>query len=74
VIGVGLGMIIGGALVNNVIDRALHATVFDYLAVHLGAIPLFVCNAPDIAISLGVLIWLAGEFVPASPGKRKNCR
>lgn len=62
VVGVGLGMIIGGALINNVIDRALHAEVFDYLAIHLGPYPLFVCNAPDIAITLGVLIWLAGEF------------
>jgi signal peptidase II len=69
VVGVGLGMIIGGALVNTPIDRAIDGAVFDYLFVHLGAQPLFVCNAPDIAISLGFLIWLWGEYVPASPEK-----
>ncbi len=63
-IGAGLGMVIAGALVNAG-DRALHGTVFDYLVVHLGPQPLFVCNAPDIAISLGFLLWVAGEYLPA---------
>lgn len=67
VVGVGLGMIIGGALINTPIDRAIDGEVFDYLVVHLGALPLFVCNAPDIAISLGFLIWLWGEYVSPTP-------
>ena len=59
----GLGMLIAGALVN-VVDRALHGAVFDYLVVHLGPQPLFVCNAPDVAISVGFALWLAGEYLP----------
>jgi signal peptidase II len=57
-IGVALGAIIGGALAN-IVDRATHGTVFDFLFVHLGALPLFVCNAPDIAITIGaiILVW-----------------
>jgi lipoprotein signal peptidase len=66
IIGVGLGMIIGGALVNTPLDRAVHGQVFDYLLVHLGTLPLFVCNAPDIAISIGVLIWGWGEYSSAA--------
>jgi lipoprotein signal peptidase len=56
-------MVIAGALINAG-DRALHGSVFDYLVVHLGPQPLFVCNAPDIAISLGFVMWLAGEYLP----------
>lgn len=67
IVAVGLGMIIGGALVNTPLDRAVHGQVFDYLFVHLGATPLFVCNAPDIAISMGVLIWGWGEYSTATP-------
>ena len=52
--GLGLGLVIGGALAN-VIDRGLNGAVFDYLYLHLGHWPLFVCNTPDIAISAGVL-------------------
>ena len=51
----GYGLIVGGAL-GNLVDRSLHLSVFDYLFLHLGRIPLFVCNFPDIAISAGVVL------------------
>ena len=51
----GFGLIIGGAL-GNLIDRVFHGAVFDYLALHLGSVQLFVCNFSDIAISAGVLL------------------
>jgi len=56
-LGMALGMIIGGALYNTV-DRALHGGVFDFLYLHLGAMPLFVCNTADIAITIGVMLLL----------------
>jgi signal peptidase II len=52
---IGYGLIIGGAL-GNLVDRSLHGAVFDYLFLHLGPAPLFVCNFPDIAISAGVFL------------------
>jgi signal peptidase II len=55
----GYGLIVGGALGNNLVDRSLHGAVFDYLFLHLGPVPLFVCNFPDIAISAGVLLLIA---------------
>jgi signal peptidase II len=55
-----LGLIIGGAL-GNIVDRAVHKAVFDFLAVHIGALPLFVCNASDIFITLGVIGVLVDE-------------
>jgi len=53
------GLIVGGAL-GNLADRAVHGAVFDYLFLHLGRVPLFVCNFPDIVISAGVAL-LIGE-------------
>ncbi len=50
----GYGLILGGAL-GNLSDRAVHGAVFDFLFLHLGAVPLFVCNFADIAISAGVV-------------------
>ncbi|HKQ11026.1 MAG TPA: signal peptidase II [Rhizomicrobium sp.] len=58
-----LGIIVGGALVNTA-DRALNGAVFDFLYVKLGSIPLFVCNAPDIAISFGVIVLVLVDFYP----------
>jgi signal peptidase II len=52
----GFGLILGGAL-GNLCDRALYdGAVFDFLFLHLGPVPLFVCNFSDIAISAGVLL------------------
>jgi signal peptidase II len=62
----GFGLILGGALAN-LLDRLLNGAacaVFDFLALHLGKIPLFVCNFPDIAISTGVILLLADAFWP----------
>jgi signal peptidase II len=51
-------LIVGGAL-GNLADRTFHGAVFDYLFLHLGPAPLFVCNFPDIAISAGVALLIA---------------
>ena len=59
---VAYGLIVGGAL-GNLMDRGLHGAVFDYLFLHLGRMPLFVCNFPDIAISAGVLLLLAESLL-----------
>lgn len=53
----GYGLILGGAL-GNLLDRAIYGAVFDFLFLHLGAMPLFVCNFADIAISAGVVALL----------------
>ena len=51
----GFGLVLGGAL-GNLWDRVFYGAVFDFLAVHLGNLPLFVCNFSDIAISVGVML------------------
>jgi signal peptidase II len=67
----GFGLILGGALAN-LLDRLLNGAacaVFDFLALHLGKIPLFVCNFPDIAISAGVVLLLVDSFWPKRGAK-----
>ena len=57
----GYGLILGGALAN-LSDRLLNGAacaVYDFLFLHLGKVPLFVCNFPDIAISAGAVLLLA---------------
>ena len=55
----GLGLVLGGAL-GNLLDRVLYGGgVFDFLALHLGSMPLFVCNLSDIGISGGVVLLAA---------------
>jgi signal peptidase II len=55
---VAYGLVLGGGL-GNLIDRARFGAVFDFLSLHLGGLPLFVCNLPDIAISAGFVLWFA---------------
>ena len=52
----GFALILGGAL-GNLRDRVLNdGAVFDFLALHLGGLPLFVCNLPDIFITAGAVL------------------
>ena len=63
----GYGLILGGAL-GNLVDRAIYGAVFDFLYLHLGDTPLFICNFADIAISAGVALLLAESlFVKPKP-------
>lgn len=68
VVAVAAGVVVGGGLAN-MIDRAVHGGVFDFLAFHLGRFPLFVCNAPDIAITIGALILLANQIFTAQESR-----
>ena len=62
------GLILGGAL-GNLIDRArFGGAVFDFLSLHLGATPLFICNLPDIAISAGVVLLFVEALLVSKAG------
>jgi len=58
----GFGFILGGAL-GNLFDRLLNGgAVFDFLDLHLGKLPLFICNFADVAISAGVVLLLVDSI------------
>jgi len=59
----GYALILGGAL-GNLRDRVLYdGAVFDFLALRLGRMPLFVCNLPDIFISAGAVLVLLDSLL-----------
>ncbi|MDZ4376073.1 MAG: signal peptidase II [Phenylobacterium sp.] len=64
VLGVGLGLLVGGAL-GNAIDRAMFGAVIDFIDVsRLGFFP-WIFNVADSGITVGVLLILVDSFRPA---------
>jgi signal peptidase II len=67
---IGFGLILGGAL-GNLVNRLINGGVFDFLALHLGRMPLFVCNFADVVITAGVVVLFA-ESLFAKQGATDN--
>lgn len=61
-LGLGLGLVIGGAL-GNVIDRIRFGAVADFFHFHAGNFSFYVFNIADAAITLGVIVLLADAFL-----------
>jgi len=59
---VGLGMIIGGAIGNNLIDRVIYGYVVDFIDVSRLYFP-WVFNVADSGISVGVALLLLDSFI-----------
>jgi signal peptidase II len=60
---VALGLILGGALGNNLIDRVRFGAVADFLDFHgIGFFP-WVFNVADSAITIGVILLLLDSFL-----------
>jgi signal peptidase II len=60
---VSLGLILGGALGNNLIDRVRFGAVADFLDFHgIGFFP-WVFNVADSAITIGVILLLLDSFL-----------
>ncbi|UAL09997.1 signal peptidase II [Caulobacter segnis] len=58
----GIGMIIGGAIGNNLIDRVLYGYVVDFIDVSRLYFP-WVFNVADSGISIGVALLLLDSFL-----------
>ncbi len=61
ILGLGLGLIIGGAI-GNVIDRVRYGAVADFFYFHALGRGWYVFNIADAAITIGVLALLADAF------------
>jgi signal peptidase II len=61
-----LGLFIGGALGNNLIDRARIGEVVDFLDFSGLYFP-WVFNVADSAITVGVMLLLLDSFKPTAP-------
>ncbi|RMF11751.1 MAG: signal peptidase II [Alphaproteobacteria bacterium] len=74
--GLGLGLILGGA-VGNIIDRIVHGAVADFVQLHAFGYSFYVFNVADAAITIGValLLWdaiLSGKEGDAACDGQRN--
>jgi signal peptidase II len=69
-LGLGLGLVIGGAL-GNVMDRIRFSAVADFFYFHAGSFSFYVFNIADAAITIGVIVLLADAFLRPD-GKSEN--
>jgi signal peptidase II len=63
---IGLGMVMGGAVGNNLVDRLRFGRVVDFIDVS-GGLPFFpwVFNVADSAISVGVVLLILDSLAPS---------
>jgi signal peptidase II len=57
-VGLGLGLVIGGAIGNNLIDRLIYGKVADFFHFYGFGYDWYVFNVADITITLGVIALL----------------
>jgi signal peptidase II len=62
ILGIGLGLIIGGAL-GNVIDRIVYGAVADFFHFYAFGHDWYVFNVADAAITVGVVVLLLDAFI-----------
>ena len=60
-VAVSLGLIIGGAL-GNVIDRAVHSAVLDFLDFYIGSVRWPAFNAADSFITVGAILLIVDSL------------
>ncbi len=69
-VAISLGLIIGGAL-GNVIDRAVHSAVLDFLDFHAGSIRWPAFNAADSFITVGAIILIVDSLFSRGSNQSK---
>jgi signal peptidase II len=55
---IGLGLVIGGAIGNNLIDRLVYGMVADFFHFHVAHFDWYVFNVADVEITFGVIALL----------------
>jgi signal peptidase II len=62
IVALALGLVIGGAVGNNLVDRIAYHAVVDFLHFHVGQFNWYVFNIADTAIVFGVLLLIYDAF------------
>ena len=66
---VGLGLVIGGAIGNNLIDRLIYGKVADFFHFYAFGFSWYVFNVADAAITFGVIALLYDALMRPHPGR-----
>ena len=69
-VAISLGLIIGGAL-GNVIDRAVHSAVLDFLDFYIGSVRWPAFNAADSFITVGAILLIADSLFSRGSNQSK---
>lgn len=69
-VALGLGLVIGGAIGNNLIDRIIYGAVADFFHFHAFGYDFYVFNVADAAITLGVIALLYDALLRPEPNRR----
>ena len=64
-VAIGYGLIIGGAIGNNLIDRVVYGRVADFFYFHAFGYGFYVFNVADIAITFGAVAIIYEVLKPA---------
>lgn len=65
---IGYGLIIGGALGNNLVDRVIYGKVADFFHFYGFGYDWYVFNIADLAITLGAMAIIYDVVKPETPG------
>ena len=65
---VGVGLVIGGAIGNNLIDRVVYGRVADFFYFHAFGYGFYVFNVADIAITFGAVAIIYEVLKPQAEG------
>jgi signal peptidase II len=69
---IGYGLIIGGALGNNLVDRLVYGKVADFFHFYGFGYDWYVFNIADVAITLGAMAILYDVLKPQLPAGQKD--
>ena len=69
---IGYGLIIGGALGNNLVDRAIYGKVADFFHFYGFGYDWYVFNIADVAITLGAVAILYDVLKPQVPAGQQD--
>ena len=67
---IGLGLVIGGAIGNNLIDRVVYGRVADFFHFHAFGYGWYVFNIADVAITFGAIALMYDVLKPEPQAKQ----
>jgi len=69
VVAIGCGLVIGGGVANNLIDRLIYGKVADFFHFHAFGYDWYVFNIADIAVTLGAVAFIYDVLKPSESAK-----
>ena len=69
VVALGCGLVIGGGIGNNLIDRVIYGKVADFFHFHAFGFDWYVFNVADIAVTLGAVAFIYDVLKPSESSK-----